>query len=72
MPRKAKPNTAEVTLRFRVPKGVSGADAKRLIWNHLTGTAELFLDPDEEEKFGSAPIKPVAVAGRIIRPQKAA
>ncbi len=67
MSRKARPNTAEVTIRFRVPKGVSAAAAKHLIWNNLTGTAEIYPDYEEAEVFGDQTIKPRAVSARIIK-----
>ncbi len=70
MARKPRPNTAEVTLRFRVPEGVTAAEAKRFIWNNLTGTAELYPDYHEEEKFGDQTIKPKAVSAKIIRASK--
>jgi hypothetical protein len=72
MARKARPNTAEVTLRFRVPAGVTATQAKHLIWNNLTGTAEIYPDYHEEEVFGDQTIKPRAVAAKIIRARKKA
>lgn len=65
--RKARPHTAEVTIRFRVPKSATAAAAKRLIWSHLTGGAEIYPDWHEAEIFGDAVIKPKAVAAKIIR-----
>lgn len=67
MARKARPYIAEVTLRFRVPKGASAAAAKRLIWNNLTGNSEIYPDWDEAEVFGEQTIKPKAVSARIIK-----
>lgn len=67
MARKARPHIAEVTLRFRVPKGTTAAQAKRLIWNNLTGTAEIYPDWDEAEVFGDQTIRPKAVSARIIK-----
>lgn len=70
MTRKARAATAEVVLRFRVPIGATAEQCKRLIWNNLTGTAEIFPDHQEAEIFGDDAIKPKAVSARVIRPRK--
>lgn len=70
MPRKARPNTAEVVIRFRVPKGVTAAQAKRLIWNHYTGCIDIDPDAYEGEVFGDQTIKPKAIRATIIRAPK--
>lgn len=66
--RKPRPNTAEVLVRFRVPKAVTARDAKRLVWNHCTGNLTIYPDFGyEADRFGDAPIRPRAVSARIIR-----
>lgn len=70
MPRKARPMTAEVTLRFRVPKGATATQVKRLFEN--THKDQLDIDPewDEAEVFGDRTIKPKVVAAKVYQAAK--
>lgn len=67
MPRMKRPNTAEVTLRFRVPKGATAAQVKRLFENTYKGQLEIDPDWDEAEVFGDRVIKPKIVGAKVIK-----
>ena len=65
MSRKPRPNTAHVTISFRVPKGFTARQARRVLWNHNFDDL-LYLETDEEEAVGAATLKP-RISGASIQ-----
>lgn len=64
--RKPRPNTAHVTLSFKVARGCSARAARRVLWNNLLNNLPLYLDPDEEAAVGVDVIRSIRItAGRI-------
>jgi hypothetical protein len=68
MPRHPKVNTAEITVKVRVPKGVSAAAVRRALANNWHGI--IYLDWQEEEVLKCSTIRPRFSGGRIVRPAK--
>jgi hypothetical protein len=66
MARKARPNTAIIELKVRVPKGVTAAQARRLVTNGVG--LDIYLDPYEEEVMGVGEVKFRVGKARIERP----
>lgn len=62
----ARPNTAHVTLSFKVARGCSARAARRALWNNLLNNLPLYLDPDEAAAIGTEVLRSIRISGARI------